>query len=406
MGYTAYLREGASGEGTETDTNRQHTPADATGGTRRDREISGIRKRRSDDMLEVRYIAGIVFGTFLLVPYVAVLYPVYLSAFSDWWLLALYGDAFASFDGVLMLPMFFVLTGIVLYLTGLPLLRGAYISLVLRRPNTQLLAALTIVSAYAYGTLAFVQGRIDIYYDLTIIVAALVMAALFAEAIAKRRALECLTDLTISQVDSARRLDDGETETVPIAALEAGDRLLVRAGERIPVDGALECACTVDEAVVTGESLPVTKTAGESVVGGAAVTDGAAVVAVGDETASHIDHLTEHVWNLQSADHGVTRRADALAGRLAPLVLATVAVVAIGQYALGAPPVSIAMAALLTVIVTSRGHSASRRQSVSLPPFGMRWRTALSSSTRPSSNDSARSTPSSSIKPARSRPAR
>nr|WP_241175324.1 cation-translocating P-type ATPase [Natronolimnobius sp. AArcel1] len=358
VGYTAYLRDDATGaaeDNSHVKAARDDNDARAseTGGTRRAREMSGVRKRRSDDMLEVRYIAGVVFGTFLLVPYVAVLYPVYLAEFSEWWLLSLYGDAFASFDGVLMLPMFVILTGIVLYLAGWPLLRGAYISLVLRQPNTQLLAALTILSAYAYGTLAFVQDRIDIYYDLTIIVAALVMAAIFAEAMAKRQAIDRLTELTISQVDSARRLRDGDTESVPTSDLEAGDRVLVRAGERIPVDGTLESACTVDEAVVTGESLPVSKSAGEAVVGGSAVTDGAAIVTVAEETTSSIDRLTAAVWDLQSATHGVTRRADTLAGRLAPVVLASAAVVAIGQYVLGASPPQIILAALLTIICTS-----------------------------------------------------
>ncbi len=136
----------------------------------------------------------------------------------------------------------------------LALLRGAYVGLRLREPNAHLLAALTILAAYAYGTLSLAFGRIDVYYDLTIVVAALVMAAVFADAMVKRRAMDCLVDLTISQVDEARRLEaDGSTRSVPVGELEPGDWVLIREGERIPVDGVLlESECTVDEAVVTG----------------------------------------------------------------------------------------------------------------------------------------------------------
>ncbi|WP_049920025.1 heavy metal translocating P-type ATPase [Halobiforma nitratireducens] len=409
LGYTAYLRSEATSDeqtgGREGGTDRRSRPAEAatesdtatettTGSTRRSREMSGIRKRRSDTALEFRYVVGIVFGSFLLVPYLAVLYPVYLSSFVDWGPLHLYEDAFADFDGFLFLPVFLVVAGAVLYLTGRPLLRGAYVSLKLRRPNAHLLAALTIVAAYAYGTLAIALGRIELYYDLTIVVAALVMAAVFYEATVKRRARDRLTELTISQVDTARMFetrsgwdeetepesgpssgagsgpndrsepdseagphssdrDSGPTRTVPVDDLTAGDRLLVLEGERIPVDGTLESDCTVDEAVVTGESLPIRKTAGDPVVGGSIVRSGAAVVDVGSETTSSIDRLTETVWNLQSATHGVQRRADAVAAVIAPLVLTVAVAVGTVAYLQSGTGIAAVTALLVTVVVAS-----------------------------------------------------
>ncbi|APW96347.1 ATPase P [Halobiforma lacisalsi AJ5] len=394
VGYTAYLRsaatadsvpdgatDGERGTGTEdAKEDGEYGPADDTGSTHRSREMTGLRKRRSDTMLEVRYIVGIVFGSFLLVPYFAVLYPVYLSSFVDGPMLARYEDAFAGFDGLLVLPLFLVVSGVVLYLTGGPLLRGAYVSLKLRRPNTHLLAALTILAGFAYGTLSIFRGRIEVYYDLTIVVAALVMGAVFYEATVKRRARDRLTDLTISQVDTARVYGSGQdsdgktasgkdgreegngngdgtatgpTRTVPIGDLEGGERLLVREGERIPVDGVLETACTVDEAVVTGESLPISKAEGDPVVGGSVVRSGAAVVDVGAETTSSIDRLTEAVWNLQSATHGVQRRADSVAAVLAPLVVAAAVAVGVTTLFRGGTAIDAAEAIMLSIIVAS-----------------------------------------------------
>ncbi|ELZ03954.1 heavy metal translocating P-type ATPase [Natrialba asiatica] len=405
-GYTAYRREEASSDA-------------ETGGTRRSREMSGLRKRRTDDMLEVRYVIGIVFGSFLLIPYAALLYPTYLASVFDWRFLSLYDEAFTGFGGLLFLPLFFTVTGAVLYLTGMPLLRGAYVSLRHRQPSTQLLASLTVVSAFCYGTIAFVSGRSDLYYDLTIIVAAIVMAALFYEAMVKRQAMDRLTELTISQVDTARvfdsagseagdaertsdrdserasTLDDSDdpgnpddlddsdgpdnsgdsddadtptaatsepsapsqhTRTIPVTDLSAGDRLLVRAGERIPVDGELVASsCTVDEAVVTGESLPISKTPGDAVVGGSVVTGDAAIVAVGDRTDSSIDRLTRTVWNLQSAAHGIQRRADELAAIFLPVVLGAGALV--GAWNVfqgnGLASTTTVLAVLLTIMVAS-----------------------------------------------------
>ncbi|KDE60390.1 ATPase P [Halostagnicola sp. A56] len=346
VGYTAYRRSDATAE--------SETGASGTGTTRRSREMTGIRKRRSEDMLEVRYVVGIVFGTFLLVPFVAVLYPVYLSSISDWWLLSLYAGAFDTFDSMLFVRLFTVLTGVVLYLTGMPLLRGAYVSLKLREPNTHVLAALTIISAYVYGTASVLLGGNDVYYDLTIVVAATVMAAVYYESTVKRRAMNRLTELTISQVDRARRLEDDGPDDVPVDALEAGDRVLVRQGERIPVDGVLvESACTVDESVVTGESLPVSKAPGDAVIGGSVVTSDAAVVRVGDETTSSIDRLTQAVWNVQSAAHGVQRRADDLAETFVPLVVAVTVLVGAVRFVLGDGPTGVVMGSLLAIIVAS-----------------------------------------------------
>ena len=251
LGYSATLRAGGSDD----------APT-VIGQSRRSDEPN---ERGIDEVLGFRYAAGVIFGTFMLLPYAVLLYPAQLSSFFGEGTLDMYASAsgIGGGDGLLILPLFLVLTGVVLVFTGLPLLQGAYVSLKMRQPNTDLLVALTIVSAYVYSTIAFLLGRIDVFYDLTIVVAASVVAAIFYESLSKQRAMDRLTNLTISHVTEARRYGaDGTTTMVGVHDLKPGERVLVREGERIPVDGVLaEGECTVDKAIVTGESLPVSKQA-------------------------------------------------------------------------------------------------------------------------------------------------
>ncbi len=104
--------------------------------------------------------------------------------------------------------------------------------------------------------------------------------------------------------------------------------MLVRSGERIPVDGRIvDGDAAVDEAVVTGESLPVRKTAGDAVVGCSMVTDGAVTVRVGEDAMSSLDRISELVWDLQSDSHGIQKLADKLATIFVPVVLALAVIV-------------------------------------------------------------------------------
>jgi len=343
-GYTAFLRDDASA-----DSDRS--------GTRRSREADGLRKRRSDEVLGLRYAAGIVFGAFLMVPYVAIMYPAHLAPYFDAAFLDPFEGAFqlSGGSGFLFLRIYFVLTAIVLFFTGMPVLRGAYISLKMRRPTTDLLVAVTVVSAFCYGTGAVLLGDNNIFYDLTLVVAAVVSGVSFYETSIKQRALERLTELTVSQVNNARRLDDGDGATeVSVDSLEPGDRILVREGERIPVDGTLVGdGCSVKEAVVTGEALPVAKQTGDTIVGGAVVTDGAAVVEVGDPVTSSVDRITDSLWSIQSADHGIRRRADALAYYLATLVAGVAVAVGIWIIVSGGSLPAAVMVLLLALLVAT-----------------------------------------------------
>ncbi|KPN31524.1 putative copper-exporting P-type ATPase B [Halolamina pelagica] len=290
-----------------------------------------------------------MFASFLLIPYTVVFYPSHLAS--------LLGgtDPLAGEGNIAMvLPVFLVLTLVVIFVTGAPVLRDAYIALKLRTPNTGLLVTLTAFAAYFYATAAFFAGGTHAYYDLAVVSVATVTGATFYESLAKRKAASALTDLTVSRVEEATRETEAGTETVPVAELAPGDRVLVPEGERVPVDGTLaEGECTVAEAVVTGESTPVRKHAGDELIGGAVVTAGAAVVSVGEDVRSSVDRLASSVWGFQSATHGGQRRANRIAERVTPALLALSLLAGVGALALGRGAAGAVVATLTVPLAAS-----------------------------------------------------
>ncbi|WP_053948315.1 heavy metal translocating P-type ATPase [Halolamina sediminis] len=302
-----------------------------------------------DGALGYRYAAGVVFASFLLLPYAVVFYPSHLAAllgFAD----PLGGGASIT----TVVPVFLVLTFVVIVVTGAPVLRDAYIAIVLRKPNTGLLVTLTAIAAYLFGVAGYFAGTFGAYYDLAVVAVAGVTGATFYESLTKRNAASALTDLTVSRVADATRETDAGSETVPVDALEPGDRVLVPEGERVPVDGTLtEGECTVDEAVVTGESAPVRKRAGDELIGGSIVSTGAATITVGDGVASSVDRLAASVWGFQSAAHGGQRRANRIAERVTPPLVAVALLVGVGSFVLSGGRIAVGVVGLLTTFIAA-----------------------------------------------------
>jgi len=325
-------------------------------------------RRQADNMATARLAVGVLVGMAVMLQYIVIIYPTeFAFPFYNDRTLEYLSQAMSSTSGTYFFIVIAVLTTVVLFVTGKPILRGAYVSAKTRSPNMDLLVAIAAVSAYAYSTLAviFVESP-SIYYDVTVAIIVIVTVGNHYEDSIKKRSTELLSDLTAVQVDSARRLvsgggndgadgDDaaGQTEEVAIDDLAPGDPLLVRAGERVPVDGeAIAGDAAVDESVVTGESMPVRKTPGDAVVGGSVVADGSLTVEVGPDATSSLDRVAELVWDLQSGNHGVQKLADRLATIFVPVVLAVAVVAAAANLALG-NGVTEAMLVGLTVLIVS-----------------------------------------------------
>ena len=295
----------------------------------------------ADDGLAPLLLGGF-FGMMVMVWYVLFLYPTYfgLEPVAD----------FGGYETAFLSANIWLFTSFILFYTGYPILRGAFVSLRAGRPNMDLLVATAALGSYGYSAVAVLLGHSHLYFDVTVAIVLVVTAGTHYEKSVKRRATGLLAELTERQVDEAR-LESGET--VPLEAIEPGDRLLVRPGERVPLDGEIrEGSAAVDESLITGESLPVGKGAGDFVRGGTVVTDAPIVVAVGDEAESTLDRLVSLLWSIQSSRPGVQRLADKLATVFVPLVV----VLAVGTAAVSLATGSSASTALLlglTVVIVS-----------------------------------------------------
>lgn len=306
-------------------------------------------KAPNDDRAEqdtaARLIFGGFFGMMVMLAYIVLLYPVHLGGQG---LVDL-----SSTGGTYALANIWAFTSFVLFVTGWPILRGAAVSVRVLQPNMDLLVGLAAVSAYLYSTGAMLLGQTDVYFDVTVVIIFAVSLGHYYEDQIKRKATDLLGTLTREQVDEARRETDSGTESVPVDVLEPGDRVLVRAGERIPVDGTVvEGRAAVDESLVTGESLPVTRAEGDEVIGGAVVTNNALTLSVGDEAESTLDRIVNLMWRIQSSQPGAQRVADRIAAVFVPLVL-VLAVGAIGwQLWAGAAGTSALLTGLAVLIVS------------------------------------------------------
>jgi Cu+-exporting ATPase len=231
--------------------------------------------------------------------------------------------------------------------------------------NMFTLIAIGVGAAYAYSVVATVapgifpdafrspSGEVGLYYEVAAVIVVLVLLGQVLELRARERtggALRALLDLA---PQTARRLtEDGDEEEVPLDRVHEGDRLRVRPGDKVPVDGeVLEGRSAVDESMVTGESMPVEKAAGDKVIGGTVNGTGAFVMRaerVGSETM--LAQIVEMVAQAQRSRAPIQRLADRVSAYFVPAVVG-IAVLAFAAWALWGPPPAMAHALVAAVAV-------------------------------------------------------
>jgi len=253
-----------------------------------------------------------------------------------------------------VLPVVLAFATVVVFYTGYPYLRGAYVSVRSGRPNMDLLVALAVLAAYSYSVVAYLAGSVEVYFDVAVMVVLVVTLGNNVEARVKQRAVDSLSSFADTQaIDARRQLPDGTTETVSVEELQPDDTVVVKAGERIPMDGQVyEGTAAVDESLLTGEAIPDTKRPGDSVTGGTVVTDDVLVVKVGKDAESTLERLVDLMWDIQSSRVGIQRFADRLAAVFVPLVV-LLAALTVGYYLWSGAPIGSAVLTGVAVLVVS-----------------------------------------------------
>ncbi|PZW48374.1 Cu+-exporting ATPase [Humitalea rosea] len=217
--------------------------------------------------------------------------------------------------------------------------------------NMDLLVALGTSSAFGLSLVNLWRGG-DLYFEASAVVIALVLLGKRMEAMARRETGAAIRALAALRPATARRRLDGVERAVPLAELAIGDLVVVRPGEAIPVDGTvLEGVSQVDEALLTGESLPIAKSPGDAVAGGAVNGDGQLVVrttALGAE--SMLGRIIRLVEDAQATRAPVQRLVDRVAAIFVPVVVGIALVTLAGWLWVGAG-VDVALLHAVAVLV-------------------------------------------------------
>lgn len=254
-----------------------------------------------------------------------------------------------------VLPQWFQLalaTPVVLW-GGWPFFVRGWASLVSRNLNMFTLIALGVSVAYGYSVVAALlpglfpasfrdaSGNVGVYFEVSAAIVTLILFGQVLELRARSQTSQALKALLGLAATTARRIrQDGRDEDVPLEGVRVGDRLRVRPGEKVPVDGlVLDGSSAVDESMVTGESIPVEKVAGDRVVGATINGTGGLVIRaekVGADTL--LARIVSMVTEAQRSRAPIQRLADVVSGYFVPAVVAIAIVTFVVWASVGPEP--------------------------------------------------------------------
>jgi len=252
----------------------------------------------------------------------------------------------------------FALTALVLFGPGLRFFTAGFPALWRRAPDMNALVALGSGAAFAYSTLVtfapglFPAGTSHVYFESAAVIVTLILLGRSLEARAKGRAGAAIERLIGLKPKTARLLREGSVVEVPLEDVAVGDIVLVKPGEKVPVDGqVVEGSSFVDESMLTGEPRPVTKGVGANVVGGTINTTGSfsfRVAKIGADTV--LAQIIRMVEEAQGAKLPIQALVDKVTAWFVPAVMA-VATLTFALWLWLGPEPSLSYALILTVAV-------------------------------------------------------
>ncbi|SDE64215.1 Cu+-exporting ATPase [Massilia sp. PDC64] len=246
----------------------------------------------------------------------------------------------------------FVLSTPVVLWAGWPFFVRGVQSVRNRSPNMWTLISLGVTAAYGYSVVATIapglfpqtfamHGRIGVYYEAAAVIISLTLLGQILELRARSQTSAAIKSLLGLAPKTARRINpDGTEEDVPLTHVHVGDALRVRPGEKVPVDGVvLEGESAVDESMLTGEPVPVTKRPGDKVIGATINSSGSLIVRsekVGAQTM--LSQIVQMVAQAQRSRAPMQRLADVVAGYFVTIVVAIALLTLLGWGFLGPEP--------------------------------------------------------------------
>ncbi|MBZ0234395.1 MAG: heavy metal translocating P-type ATPase metal-binding domain-containing protein, partial [Deltaproteobacteria bacterium] len=235
---------------------------------------------------------------------------------------------------------------------AMPFFRGALGALATRRLHLDLPIALGIVVGLVWGTLNVVRGTGEIYFDSLAMLVFLLLVSRWVQSKQHRKAASAAELLHALTPRTARRIGPDGVDEVPLEAIVAGDRVEVRAGDTVPVDGAVcSGASAIDAGLLTGESRPVEVVAGDAVHAGTVNLVGPLVVtATAAGEATRIGQIARRIEDESRRRAAIQRFVDRVAGRFVAVVLAVAALTAIGWSLTAGPRVGLEHAMALLIV--------------------------------------------------------
>jgi P-type Cu+ transporter len=241
--------------------------------------------------------------------------------------------------------------------------RGAWSSLRHASADMNTLVAVGTSAAYLYSVVAtlapqlFAAGRADVYFDTSALIITLILLGRLLEARARGRTSEAIKRLAGLQAKTARVVrgqGPGEEVDIPVEDVRVGDVIVVRPGEKVPVDGrVLAGESAVDEAMITGEAIPVVKRAGDEVIGATMNTTGSfrfQATRIGEDTA--LNQIIRMVEEAQGSKAPIQRLADRISGVFVPVVMAIATITFFVWFIFGpAPALTFALLNFVAVLI-------------------------------------------------------
>lgn len=254
------------------------------------------------------------------------------------------------------------LASVVMFRAGRRVFGGAWRSIRNRAGDMNVLIALGTGAAFVFSTAAalapgmFRAHRIEphVYFETAAVIITLVLTGRLLEARARSHTSDAIRRLLDLQPRTARVVRNGKQHDIPVDDVAKGDMVIVRPGEKIPVDGVVrEGSSSVDESMISGESIPVDKNPGDEVIGATLNTTGSftfEAIRVGSETT--LSRIVEMVRQAQTSKAPVQKLVDVVAGYFVPVVVCVGIAAFVAWFVFGPDPsISFAVTAFVSVLI-------------------------------------------------------